>query len=105
MRLETFAVLSDEGIRSRSDAKWAGDRFGLAFIDDQHVDMAKQLGLHALLMINDYDEGRVLAERSPAGGVVSLAELADALLLIEQRSGLRSTARMPLKPFELFEPG
>jgi len=69
------------------------------------LDMAKQLGLHALLMINDYDEGRALAERSPAGGVVSLAELADALLLIEQRSGLRSAARMPLKPFELFEPG
>ena len=56
-------------------------------------------------MINDYDEGRALAERSPAGGIVSLAELADALQLIEQRSGLRSSARMPHKPFELFEPG
>jgi phosphoglycolate phosphatase-like HAD superfamily hydrolase len=67
--------------------------------------MAKQLGVNALLMINDYDEGRALAERSPSGGVVSLAELADALQLIEQRSGLRSTERMPLKPFELFEPG
>lgn len=69
------------------------------------LDMTKQLGLNALLMINDYDEGRALAERSPAGGVVSLAELADALQLIEQRSGLRSSARMPQKPFELFEPG
>jgi beta-phosphoglucomutase-like phosphatase (HAD superfamily) len=67
--------------------------------------MTKELGVNALLMINDYDEGRALAERSPAGGVVSLAELADALLLIEQRSGLRSAARIPLKPFELFDPG
>jgi beta-phosphoglucomutase-like phosphatase (HAD superfamily) len=71
----------------------------------QALDMAKELGLNALLMINDYDEGRALAERNPAGGVVSLAELADALLLIEQRAGLRGAARMPLKPFELFEPG
>jgi phosphoglycolate phosphatase-like HAD superfamily hydrolase len=69
------------------------------------LDMAKPLGLNTLLMINDYDEGRALAERRPAGGIVSLAELADALLLIEQRAGLRSAPRMPHAPFELFEPG
>jgi beta-phosphoglucomutase-like phosphatase (HAD superfamily) len=69
------------------------------------MDAARQAGLNAMLMINDYDEGRALAERSPAGGVVSLAELADALMLIEQRQGLRSAARMQNKPFELFEPG
>jgi phosphoglycolate phosphatase-like HAD superfamily hydrolase len=69
------------------------------------LEISKQLGINALLMINDYDEGRALSERSPAGGVVSLAELADALALIEQRAGLRSSSRMPLKPFELFEPG
>ncbi len=69
------------------------------------LEMTKRLGLNALLMINDYDEGRALAERSPAGGIVSLAELADALRLIEERAGLRNSARMPLKPFELFEPG
>jgi beta-phosphoglucomutase-like phosphatase (HAD superfamily) len=69
------------------------------------LNMAKQIGTNALLMINDYDEGRALAERNPAGGIVSLAELADVLQLIDQRSGLRSSARMPLKPFELFEPG
>jgi beta-phosphoglucomutase-like phosphatase (HAD superfamily) len=65
---------------------------------------AKQLGLNAMLMINDYDEGRALAERNPAGGIVSLAELADALRLIEQRSGLRASARAPRAPFELFDP-
>ena len=67
--------------------------------------MAKALDVNALLMINDYDDGRALAERSPAGGVVSLAELADALLLIEQRAGLRSAGPLPRTPFELFEPG
>jgi beta-phosphoglucomutase-like phosphatase (HAD superfamily) len=66
--------------------------------------MAKQLGLNAMLMINDYDEGRALAERNPAGGIVSLAELADALRLIEQRSGIRAPSRPPLAPFELFDP-
>jgi hypothetical protein len=57
-----------------------------------------------MLMINDYDEGRALAERNPAGGIVSLAELPAALRLIEQRSGLRATARVPHAPFELFDP-
>jgi len=68
------------------------------------LELTKQLGLNAVLMINDYDEGRALAERSPAGGIVSLAELADALRLIEQRSGLRPVSRLPRAPFELFDP-
>jgi len=66
--------------------------------------VTQQLGLNAMLMINDYDEGRALAERNPAGGIVSLAELADALRLIEQRSGLRAPSRPPRAPFELFDP-
>jgi hypothetical protein len=68
------------------------------------LDMTKRLGLNAMLMINDYDEGRALAERNPAGGIVSLAELPDALRLIEQRSGIRAPSRPPLAPFELFDP-
>ena len=68
------------------------------------LDLIKQQGLNAMLMINDYDEGRALAERHPAGGIVSLAELPDALRLIEQRTGLRTTARAPRAPFELFDP-
>ena len=70
----------------------------------QALELTKQLGLNAMLMINDYDEGRTLAERNPAGGIVSLAELADALRLIEQRSGLRTPSRPPRAPFELFDP-
>src|SRR5712671_6672077 len=37
------------------------------------LDIAKQVGVNALLMINDYDEGRALAECNPMGGIVSLA--------------------------------
>jgi beta-phosphoglucomutase-like phosphatase (HAD superfamily) len=68
------------------------------------LELTKRLELNAMLMINDYDEGRALAERNPAGGIVSLAELADALRLIEQRSGIRAPSRPPLAPFELFDP-
>jgi beta-phosphoglucomutase-like phosphatase (HAD superfamily) len=68
------------------------------------LDMIKRLGLNAMLMINEYDEGRALAERNPAGGIVSLAELPDALRVIEQRSGIHAPSRPPLAPFELFDP-
>lgn len=68
------------------------------------LELAKTLGLKAVLMINDYDEGRLLAERSPAGGIVSLAELPDALRLIEQRSGLRTQSRAARQPYDLFDP-
>jgi len=68
------------------------------------LELIKRQGLNAMLMINDYDEGRALAEHHPSGGIVSLAELPDALRLIEQRSGLRATTRAPRAPFELFDP-
>ena len=68
------------------------------------LEISKQLGLNAMLMINDYDEGRALAERNPAGGIVSLSELAHALRLIEQRSGIRAPSPPPRAPFELFDP-
>jgi phosphoglycolate phosphatase-like HAD superfamily hydrolase len=78
----------------------------MALVDTvEALEMTKPLRLSAMLMINDYDEGRALAERRPAGGIVSLAELPDALRLIEQRSGIRAPARVPLAPFELFDPG
>jgi beta-phosphoglucomutase-like phosphatase (HAD superfamily) len=70
----------------------------------ESLDLARSLGLIAMLMINDYDEGRALAERSPAGGIVSLAELPDALRLIEQRAGLAVQSRLPRQPFDLFDP-
>jgi beta-phosphoglucomutase-like phosphatase (HAD superfamily) len=77
----------------------------MALVDTaEALDVTKALGLNAMLMINDYDEGRLLAELSPAGGIVSLAELPDALRLIEQRSGMSAQSRPPRQPFDLFDP-
>jgi phosphoglycolate phosphatase-like HAD superfamily hydrolase len=74
----------------------------------QGLELLKQLGLNAMLMFNDYDEGRALADRNPAGGIASLAELPAALQLIAQRCGLRTdprtSSRPPRAPFELFDP-
>jgi len=92
-------------LRSAIDQSGLDPALLMALVDTaEALAMTKQLGLNAMLMINDYDEGRALAERSPAGGIVSLAELADALRLIEQRSGIRAPSRPPLAPFELFDP-
>jgi len=92
-------------LRSAIDQSGLDPALLMALVDTaEALAMTKQLGLNAMLMINDYDEGRALAERSPAGGIVSLAELADALRLIEQRSGIRASSRPPLAPFELFDP-
>ena len=77
----------------------------MALVDTaEALDLAKQQRLSAMLMINDYDEGRALATLNPAGGIVSLAELPDALRVIEQQAGLRQTSRPPRGPYELFEP-
>jgi phosphoglycolate phosphatase-like HAD superfamily hydrolase len=106
------AVARDEagGVMARP-LRFALDAAGLdpaqvmALVDTaQALEMTKPLGINAMLMINDYDEGRALAERSPAGGIVSLAELPAALRLIEQRAGIRPPSRLPLAPFELFDP-
>jgi beta-phosphoglucomutase-like phosphatase (HAD superfamily) len=114
-------ALSDlfAGIVSRDDAggvtaavlRHALERVGLApahlmVLTDtaDGLGLCKELGLNGMLMINDYDEGRALAERGPVGGIVSLTELADALRLIEQRAGIRAPSRAPRAPFELFDP-
>jgi beta-phosphoglucomutase-like phosphatase (HAD superfamily) len=72
--------------------------------------LIRELSLITVLMINDYDEGRALATLNPSAGIVSLAELPDALRLLEQQSGLRTAAKPargdgPRAPFELFDPG
>lgn len=65
-----------------------------AALDPEHVmalgdtadslQVAKQVGANAILMINDYDEGRRLAMQAPAGGIVSLHELPDAIRLVAE---------------------
>jgi FMN phosphatase YigB (HAD superfamily) len=107
------AVTRDEagGVMSRPlrlarDAAGLAPAHVMALADTaESLELTKQLGLAAMLMINDYDEGRALAARNPAGGIVSLSELPDALRLIEQRCGIRAPSRLPLAPFELFDPG
>lgn len=48
------------------------------------IDVAKEVGANAILMINDYDEGKRLAAHAPAGGIVSLHELPDAIRLVAE---------------------
>jgi hypothetical protein len=58
------------------------------------VAVAKEIGANSILMINDYDEGRRLAMHEPAGAVVSLHELPDAIRLIaENQRTPTSTSR------------
>lgn len=45
---------------------------------------AKEVGANAILMINDYEEGRRLAMQAPTGAVVSLHELPDAIRLVAE---------------------
>ena len=44
--------------------------------------VAKSVGIHPILMMNDPDEARRLAMRDPAGGIVSLHELPDFIRLV-----------------------
>jgi phosphoglycolate phosphatase-like HAD superfamily hydrolase len=48
------------------------------------LELVKELGANAILMINDYDEGRRLVTHAPAGAIVSLHELPDAIRLIAE---------------------
>jgi phosphoglycolate phosphatase-like HAD superfamily hydrolase len=70
-----------------------------AAVDPQHVmalvdtsdslTLAKELGVNAMLMINEYYQGRRLATQEPAGGIVSLHELPDAIKLVAEETRLR----------------
>jgi beta-phosphoglucomutase-like phosphatase (HAD superfamily) len=52
--------------------------------------VAKSVGIHPILMMNDPDEARRLAMRDPAGGIVSLHELPDFIRLVAaENAGLR----------------
>ncbi len=50
------------------------------------LNVAKEVGVNSILMINDYDDGRRLAMHPPTGGIVSLAELPDAIRLIAEEN-------------------
>jgi hypothetical protein len=42
------------------------------------------VGANAILLFNDYDEGKRLASYDPAGAVVSLHELPDAIRFVAE---------------------
>jgi phosphoglycolate phosphatase-like HAD superfamily hydrolase len=50
----------------------------------QSIEAAKGVGAQAILMFNDYDEGKRLAAQGPAGGIVSLHELPDAIRFVAE---------------------
>lgn len=54
------------------------------------VETARLVGIHPILMMNDPDEAKRLAMQHPAGGVVSLSELADFVRLLAARDRLTS---------------
>lgn len=57
----------------------------MALVDTKaSLDAAKEVGVNAILMINDYDEGRRLVTHAPTGGIVSLHELPDAIRFVAE---------------------
>ncbi len=48
--------------------------------------VAESVGVNAILMMNDPDESRRLATHHPAGGIVSLHELADFIRFVRAQS-------------------
>lgn len=53
------------------------------------LSLVKELGANAMLMINDYEQGRRLSAEAPAGGIVSLHELPAALRFVAEGARLR----------------
>ena len=57
--------------------------------------VATDVGVNAILMMNDPDEARRLALRNPAGGIVSLHELPDFIRLVAAEHAPRSVRSTP----------
>jgi beta-phosphoglucomutase-like phosphatase (HAD superfamily) len=54
------------------------------------IKVARSVGVHPILMMNDPDEARRLATHNPAGGVVSLHEIPDFIRLIAAQNKSRA---------------
>jgi len=48
------------------------------------IELARRVGVNSMLMFNDYDEGKRLAMLGPAGAIVSLHELPDAIRFVAE---------------------
>jgi phosphoglycolate phosphatase-like HAD superfamily hydrolase len=53
---------------------------------EEGLTVARDAGVNSILLINDYDEGRRLAMHPPTGGIVSLAELPDAIRFVAENA-------------------
>src|ERR1700680_4975550 len=64
------------------------------FITDtaEGLKVAKTVGVHSILMMNDPDEARRLVMRDPAGGIVSLHELPDFIRLVAAENARRPSS-------------
>lgn len=60
------------------------------------VKLAQTVGVHAILMMNDPDEGRRLAMHNPSGGIISLHELPDFIRLVAAENRSPAGAIKPL---------
>jgi phosphoglycolate phosphatase-like HAD superfamily hydrolase len=57
----------------------------MALVDTtESIEVAKEVGVNSILMINDYAEGKRLAMQRPTGGIVSLHELPHAIRLVAE---------------------
>lgn len=74
--------------KALQSAALAPERVMVLADTEEGLNVAKDLGVNSILMINDYDEGRRLALHPPTGGIVSLAELPDAIRLIAENARL-----------------
>jgi phosphoglycolate phosphatase-like HAD superfamily hydrolase len=84
-----------KGVKSAplSSAVTSSRRERMMFLADtaEGLNVAKSVGVIAVLMMNDPDEARRLALRQPAGGIVSLHELPDFVRLVAARNARLAT--------------
>ncbi len=85
-RTNSGGVLTQPLNRALSSATLDPERVMSLADTEEGLNVAKEVGVNSILMINDYDDGRRLAMHPPTGGIVSLAELPDAIRLIAENA-------------------
>jgi phosphoglycolate phosphatase-like HAD superfamily hydrolase len=85
-RTNAGGVLTEPLNRAVASAALDPERVMSLADTEEGLNVAKEVGVNSILMINDYDDGRRLAMHPPTGGIVSLAELPDAIRLIAENA-------------------
>ena len=85
-RTNAGGVLTEPLNRALASASLDPERVMSLADTEEGLNVAKEVGVNSILMINDYDDGRRLAMHPPTGGIVSLAELPDAIRLIAENA-------------------